>query len=34
MENNSGSTQKNFFWEIYEWQRQNHPEIYNQGKKQ
>lgn len=34
MENNSGSTNQNPLWEVFEWQMQNHPEIYNQGKKQ
>jgi hypothetical protein len=34
MENSSGSTQNNFFWEIYKWQKENHPEIYKQGGKQ
>lgn len=34
MENNSGSTNQNLLLEVYEWQRQNYPEIYNLGKKQ
>ena len=34
MENNSGSTNQNLLWEVYEWQKQNYPEIYNLGKKQ
>ena len=34
MENISGHTQQNFFWEIYQWQKENHPEIYKQGDKQ
>ena len=34
MENNSGSTNQNPLWEVFEWQRQNYPEIYNLGKKQ
>lgn len=33
MENQSGNTQQSFFKEIYEWQLQNHPEIYNKGDK-
>lgn len=28
MENSSGNTQQDFFKEIYEWQKLNHPEIY------
>ena len=34
MEQTSGNTQKDIFREIVEWQMQNYPEIYNQGKKQ
>ena len=34
MENNSGSTNQNLLLKVYEWQRQNYPEIYNLGKKQ
>ena len=34
MENNSGSTNQNPLLEVYEWQRQHYPEIYNLGKKQ
>ena len=32
MENNSGNTQQNPFWEECEWQKQNYPEIYNLDK--
>ena len=32
MENNSGNTQQTPFWEEYEWQKQNYPEIYNLDK--
>ncbi len=32
MENNSGNTYQNPFWEEYEWQKQNYPEIYNLDK--
>ena len=34
MENNSGSTNQNPLWGVYEWQMKNYPEIYNLGKKQ
>jgi hypothetical protein len=34
MENNSGATQQDFFWEIYKWQREHHPDLYKQGDKQ
>ena len=34
MENTSGKTQQDFFKEIYEWQKQQHPEIYKQDSKQ
>ena len=34
MENNSANTYQNPFWEEFEWQKQNYPEIYNLGKKQ
>ena len=34
MEQTSGNTQKDIFKEIVEWQMKNHPEIYNQSKKQ
>lgn len=32
MENNSGKTYQNPFWEECEWQKQNYPEIYNLDK--
>jgi hypothetical protein len=31
MEQNSGSTDQNFFWEIYQWQKEHHPELYKNG---
>ena len=31
MEQNSGSTNQNFFWEIYQWQKEHHPELYKNG---
>ena len=34
MENTSGTTKQDFFMEIYKWQKEQHPEIYNEGKKQ
>ena len=32
MENNSGNTYQSPFWEEFEWQKQNYPEIYNLDK--
>lgn len=31
MENTSGKTQQDFFKEIYEWQKEHHPELYKNG---
>ena len=31
MENVSGMTNQNTFWEIYQWQKEQHPEIYKNG---
>jgi hypothetical protein len=31
MENTSGKTHQDFFKEIYEWQKEHHPELYKNG---